>query len=172
MAELPQDAAERQEAILAALIEKWNALPDSGFVYGRKRYVEGEKVWEAQFAIENDKGEARARYILVYLIDAFTTKTDAPGRSRRIHYLYHIEINYQFEDERTGGDNSTVGFNALIARGEESFGRDENLGFYDPPGADVNTTGLQTTAPAEVEFVDGVLCHTKEYNIEVTLLAC
>lgn len=177
MANLPTDPAERLTAILGAVVEKLDVLPDSGFVYGRKRYVEGEKGengYEDQFCITNGAGESRVRYIEVLLVDIYTSK-DAPGRSRRTHYVFQIDITYQFEDTRPdegAGDNSTVGFNALLARAEESFGADITLGFNEADNAQIESGGLSSIERADVQPVDGTLCHTKGYSLEVTTLAC
>jgi hypothetical protein len=170
---LPRDAVERQEAILAAVVEKWEAIPDSGFVYPRQRYIEGEKVFEAEFCIENQSGEARVRYIQVELIDLYSSRGE--GRSRLTHYLYRVKIVYQFEETRTDegfGDNSATGFNAILAKGEQAFNTDSTLGFNEADNSAINTDGLATLSPADVTLIDDVLCHSKAYTLEVTAKSC
>lgn len=174
MPNLPTDPKQRQEAILAAVVDRWEGVPDSGRVMDRKHYVDSREQRDDLAAVPEDSGEKRLHYVLVSLADLYSTK-DAPGRARRTHYVYSIEIVYQFEESRPEagfGENSSVGFNALLARGEAAFGNDTTLGFNEADNSGIDSLGLNTFERASVEFVDEVLCHTKSYNLEVTVLGC
>jgi hypothetical protein len=170
---LPIGPKERQEAIISSIVEKWQGIPDTGFVYDRQRYIEGDKTFEKEFCIENSKGESRVRYIQVELIDLFSSRGE--GRARLTHYLYRIKIIYQFEESRTDegfGDNSSIGFNAILARGEQSFNNDSTLGFNEADNSAINTDGLVSADLADVTLIDDVFCHSKAYTLEVTAKAC
>lgn len=164
MTMLPANLADAEKATREAIRAKWDALPDSGIVWGRERYVDSLTDYLKLVAIKDEangnKPVIRAAFVRLVHFEPMTD--DSSVCKTPVRLFYEIDVMYQFEDTRKDGTNSTDDFNALLMRGHHAFENDQNLGFED-----LNHNFLDTAQDAEVLSVKGsdVDCHTITLSI-------